>query len=164
MSHPPPSKEQLLIAEVLGVSIAEDTYNVAAARLFDAVASAVGAKSARPSSDRQRAFADSIGLNVSRDSMRVASAKIRDALLAKNQRAIAEMNLQPGDKVVRLDQREFDGEGALKKEFVVSSIGSNGRVFFKGSNCQGEWPTKLRKISGLDLPPSSRTKVKEGKP
>jgi hypothetical protein len=146
MSHRVPSEEQRALAATLGLTIRLDSHDVAAARLFDAVAVAIGFEPPEPASERQKSFADSLGTNVARDTKRVASAKIGESLFQKNQAAIASLELKPGDRVVRVEHFEFDGEDrVLEREFIISSIQPNGRVFFKGGNGQGAWPTQLRK-------------------
>lgn len=147
-----PSQEQIALAGSLGLDIESDTFDVAAARLLDSVATAIGHEPVEQSSERQRAFAASLGQNVAADSKRVASAKIGEALFAKNQDAIASLHLKPGDRVVRVEHFEFDGEmRTVEQEFVISSIQPNGRVFFKGGNGQGAWPTQLKKHAGETL-------------
>ena len=146
MTASQPSQDQLHLASVLGIDISGDTFDVAAARLLDGVAPAIGHEPAEPSSERQRAFAESLGYDVALDSKRVASAKIGEALLANNLGAIKSLNLQAGDRVIRLTQFEHAGElRSFEQELIVSSIQPNGRVFFKGGNGQGAWPTQLRK-------------------
>lgn len=144
-----PSLDQLHLANALGIDVSADTFDVAAARLLDGVASAIGYEPATPSSERQRAFAESLGYDVTLDSKRVASAKIGEALLANNQGAIKSLNLQAGDRVIRVTQFEHAGElQSFEQEFVISSIQPNGRVFFKGGNGQSAWPTQLRRLPG----------------
>lgn len=139
----------MALAASLGLDIGTDTFDVVAARLLDAVAPAIGHEPPEQSSERQRAFAASLGHNVAADTKRVASAKIGEALFAKNQDAISSLGLKSGDRVVRVKRFEFEGEmRTLEQEFVVSSIQPNGRVFFKGGNGQGAWPTELKKHAG----------------
>lgn len=146
MSPQAPSQEQLALAELLGLNFEAETFDTASARLLDAVANAIGYEQSEGSSERQRSFAVSLGCNVAADSKRVASAKIGEALLARNQEAIVSLDLKPGDRVIRVANFEFEGEvRLLEQEFIVSSIQPNGRVFFKGGNGQGAWPTQLRK-------------------
>lgn len=146
MAASQPSQDQLHLAHVLGIDISADTFDVAAARLLDRVAAAIGYEPADSSSERQRAFAESLGQDVAGDSKRVASAKIGEALLSKNRSAIESLDLRPGDRVIRVTQFEHAGElRSFEQEFIVSSIQPNGRVFFKGGNGQGAWPTQLRK-------------------
>lgn len=141
-----PSDFQRKIAAQLGLDVAGDSYDVAAARIMDIVALAVKQFPARASSAEQRKFAKSLKLNVAKDSMRVASAKISDALLAANKKALRRLKLSKGDKVVFTEK--YDTESGVHRrisEHVISSIGSNGRVYFKGIGCQGAWPTQLKK-------------------
>ena len=146
---PSASQNQIALAGLLNLNIAADTYDVAAARLLDAVAEAIGHEPPEQSSERQRAVATSLGHDVSVDSKRVASAKIGEALFAKNQDAITSLGLKPGDRVIRVERFEYDGEmRTLEQEFVISSIQPTGRVFFQGGNGQGAWPTQLKKITG----------------
>ena len=140
---------QAALAKLIGVDINADSADIAAARLLDAVAIAVGHEPPEPSSERQRKFALSLGCNVNSDSRRVASAKIGETLHARNQEAIISLDLEPGDRVLRTTRFEFDGETrTLEHDFVISSVQPNGRIFFKGGNGQGAWPTQLRKIAG----------------
>ena len=149
MSMHPTSIDQLTLAKALGLDVAHDSFEIAAARIFDAVAPAIGQRPAEVSTERQREFANSLGIDVLADTKRIASAKIGEALYKKGQDALAEMNLRPGDQVIRFAQFEFQGEAqVIEEEFVVSSIQKNGRVFFKGGNGQSAWPTQLRKRVG----------------
>jgi len=144
-----PSQDQIALASLLRLDIGADTFDIAAARLLDLVATAIGHEPPEQSSERQRMFAESLGQNVAADTKRVASAKIGEALFTKNQDAIASLQLKPGDCVVRLEHFEYDGEmRTIEQAFVVSSIQPNGRVFFKGGNGQGAWPTQLKKHLG----------------
>ena len=146
MNLSPPSKDQDTLAALLKINLGGDSHDVAAAKLLDSVAVSLGFEPAEPASDRQRAFAESLGASVAGITKRVASARIGELLLAKNLKAIEDMNLKPGDQVVRTQSFEFQGETrVLEQEFVVSSVQPNGRVFFKGGNGQGAWPTQLRK-------------------
>ena len=143
-----PSADQFRLASLLGVDISDDSYDVAAARLLDAVATSVGFEDSTASSDRQVEFAASLGLDVSSDTKRVASAKISCSLHRRNVEQAAQLNLKPGDRVIRIDKVEIDGVWqAIEQEFVVSSVQANGRIFFKGGNGQGAWPSQVRKVS-----------------
>lgn len=48
-----PSQDQEHLAQLLGVNLATDTFDVAAARLLDRVAAAIGYESSEPSSERR---------------------------------------------------------------------------------------------------------------
>lgn len=152
MSNESSSQEQKELAKLLGLDISADTFDVAAARLLDAVAIAIGHEPPQNATERQIVFASSIGQDVSTNTKRVASAKIGEALFSKNQDAIAALNLKPGDRVIKISRFELNNEfHTFEQEFVISSIQPNGRVFFKGGNGRGAWPTQLKKISGLIL-------------
>jgi hypothetical protein len=143
------SQEQKELAKLLGIDISADTFDVAAARLLDAVAIAIGHEPPKNASEGQIAFATSLGQDVSTNTKRVASAKICEALFLNNQDAIAALNLKPGDRVIKISRFELNGEiQTFESEFVISSIQPNGRVFFKGGNGQGAWPTQLKKYAG----------------
>jgi hypothetical protein len=148
MQHKAQSQDQRSLAALLRIEIGGDSYDIAAAKLLDAVAAAIGFEPPEQASDRQKAFALSLDLDVAGDSKRVASARIAEALLAKNLAAVAELDLKPGDRVVRTGHLEFEGDlHTISEEFVVSSIHANGRVYFKGGNGQGAWPTQLQRIT-----------------
>ncbi|WP_156117293.1 hypothetical protein [Xanthomonas sacchari] len=135
------------VAALLGLDVSNDSYDVAAAKIMDRVAIAVKHFPPKPSSAEQRKFAKSLKLAVAKDSMRVASAKISDALADKNAKALARLNLKKGDKVIYIEKYDFgDGLQTNTSEHIVSSIGSNGRVYFKGIGCQGAWPSQLKKV------------------
>ena len=115
-------------------------------QLTDAVSEALGLDPPVPSTERQRDYAESLGVAVRTDTQRVASAKIADALFERNSEALAALDLVPGDRVVRTVRFEHDGETHVKEqEFVVSSIHTNGRIYFKGGQGQGAWPTQVRR-------------------
>ena len=52
--------------------------------------------------------------------------------------AIKDMSLKAGDIVVVDD-------GYMKEDYVISSIGKNYRLWFKGGQGQGAWPSKVKK-------------------
>ena len=140
------SEVQLRLAAKLGISVEDDSYLIAAAKLLDAVAPAVGHDPTVPSTERQREFASSLRVDVAGDSKRVASAKISEALEIRNQEAVIRLDLNPGDRVLHvthIDQGER--RHTLKREFVVSSVGKNGRVYFKGGGGRSAWATELEK-------------------
>lgn len=144
-----PSAEQLRIAKLLGIDVKGDTEAVAAARIEDAVSPAISAEEqSRPATDRQIEFGNALGLSLAGESLRVASAKIDEELFRRNAVAVESLGLKAGDCVIKREILEYDGkELVLEREYVVSSIDPNSlRVWFKGGNGQGAWPTQLEKI------------------
>ena len=135
-------------ASKLGLDVSEDTWAVAAARIHDQIAPAIrDDPQITLATVRQVQFAEQLGLNVSKDTVRVASARIGDALDQRNQEALAVLNLKPGDRVLKRETVEFEGNvHVFSNEYVVSSIGVNRRVYFKGIGCPGAWPTQIEKL------------------
>lgn len=132
------SPEQKEVAEKLGLKIDGDSKRVAAAKILDAVHSAIYFKEPYPEiTARQIDFAKSLSVYDPHDSRSVLSAKIEDALEINNIRIINELNLKAGDTVV---VERFGTE----REFVISSIGKNQRIWFKGGNGQGAWPSQVK--------------------
>lgn len=146
-----PNAEQQKLAKSLGINIARDKESIAAARLMDGVAEAIGLRPPEPSTENQQNFAASLGKDVTRESKRVTSAIIDDLLFERNQARLKELQIKPGDRVIRTDRFDYAGViRELEREFVVSSIHPSGRIYFKGGNGQGAWPTQVRKVSPDD--------------
>ena len=145
----PPTDFQRQIAAALGIDIANDTREVAAARIHTFVGPAILSRAAEyTASERQIEFASALGLTVDTDSSLVASAKIADELFIQNKAALEQLQLKPGDRVRVHQQFEFAGEQReWVEEFVVSSVQSNGRIMFKGGNGRGAWPTQVEKVA-----------------
>lgn len=143
-----PNNYQIHLATLLGVDIMADTERVAAARLEDKVSSAIyPGQELRLATNRQVAFGCSLSLDLTNDSFRVASAKIDDELRVRNRTAANNLDLKPGDRVVKRQRVEINGTfHGLDQEYIVSSVDANFRVWFKGGNGQGAWPTQLEKV------------------
>jgi hypothetical protein len=142
-----PTAEQRRIAAALGISLEGDSQSVAAARLADAVWPALHpGTEVRPATDRQRAFAESLGVALDGGSFAVCSARIDEELFRRNQERLGELALQPGDRVIKAERFTIGGQIVENnREFVVSSIGRDLRVYFKGGNGYGAWPSQLTK-------------------
>ena len=137
---------QIQIAKDLGIEVSKDSFRVAAARILDLVAPAIG-YNAKPATSKQVEFAKGLGIDVTSDSSRVASARIQDKLEEVNSRALKELRLAPGDKVVVRKTYTFSGQEYMdEREYVVSSIKDNGMVYFKGGNGKCAWACKVQKI------------------
>jgi hypothetical protein len=145
-----PIPEQLRIAELLGMNISGDTEAVAAARIEDAVWPAISAgQPPRRATDPQIEFGKALGLALAGDSLRVASAKIDEELFRRNALAIKALGLNAGDRVIKREIVKFEGrEHVLECEYLVSSIDASSlRVWFRGGNGKGAWPTQLEKVA-----------------
>lgn len=142
------TEEQLRVAAALGLEVSADSESIAAARIQDAVSLAIGERSGpQPATEKQVEFARSLGLDAAGDTLRVASARIDDELRRRNLEAIERLKLAPGDRVRKRTVVTIKGERhEWTQEYTVSSIQPNTRVFFKGGNGQGAWPTQLEKL------------------
>ena len=142
------TEHQVRIAEALGVDVSGDSESVAAARILDEVAFAIGERNGRrPVTEKQVEFGQRLGLSLAAVSLRVASAKLVEELRRRSVDAIKRLDLKPGDRVRK--RTVLDQNGKLHEdtqEFVISSIQPNTRVLFKGGYCQGAWPTQLEKV------------------
>jgi hypothetical protein len=145
-----PTDTQIKIANTLGIDISSDSRDVAAARIREVVEPAINPYSMRnrTATQKQIKFATSLGLNVSGDSFWVCSAKIDDKLRELNQLALERLKLKPGDKVIvtkkiKIDEQQHE----YKEEHIVSSIGKNLRVYFKGGGGRGAWPSQIEKVN-----------------
>ena len=144
-----PNPDQVKLASILNVDVTLDTEFVAAARLEDAVSPAIHPSGEpRNATERQIAFGRSLGLDLNNDSFRVASARIDEELRNRNHAALNALQLKPGDRVIKRHRIEIDGQvHDLDQEYVVSSVDDNLRVWFKGGNGLGAWPTQLEKVN-----------------
>ncbi len=139
------------IARRLGIYVAGETQAIAGARILDIVERALGPDvEPRAATPRQLEFARKLGVNPVVESFHVCSSQIDDRLHTLNREAIDRLQLKPADRVVKTDSVEIDGqEHTLTREYVVSSIGVDGRVWFKGGNGAGAWPTQLALASTI---------------
>jgi hypothetical protein len=136
---------QVQIARMLGLDVTGDADEVAAARIFDLVAPAIGDRPIRPSTDKQRAFAEALGVDVSLDSLRVASGRIQTTLRTRNLEAVARMGLVAGAIVILERNLEHDGARCCTREAAaVSSISEDGIVYFRGGTCYRAPASRLR--------------------
>ena len=145
----PSTEVQRRIAKKLGLDLSACSESMAAAHIREVVAEAIGEpRAAWHSTEKQRAFAEALGFNVDHASVVVASATINEALFERNRKALRKLKLKPGDRVLKRTRFEFGGEPReLTTEAIVSSVQPNQRVFFKGGNGQGAWPSELEVLS-----------------
>ena len=135
-----PTPAQLTIAAQLGVQVDPDnTFALVASKILERVGGVIGCPP-RAVSDRQHELAEELEMDISPcNSSWVAFVKIKEAIQLSNLDAVKRMELEPGDVVVRplkYLQAHYEIEGDapvwLQTEHIVSSIGPDGQVFFKG--------------------------------
>ena len=93
--------------------------------------------------EKQIKYAESLDLDVRKDSQAVASARIDLKLVRMNEKALEQLDLKPGDRV--LVRR--GGPEPFEEERIVSSIGRDSKVYFKGQDGSwGAWPSQLSNL------------------
>lgn len=151
-----PTAFQKEIARRVGVSLRGASQIVAAARIYDAVETAIDPSAApRSPTEKQIRFASDLGVYRRGDSFRVCAARIGEELRRRNAAAVRRMRLKPGDLVEKRYTFEIDGQRHESvTRHMVSSISEDFRVYFKNPNADsGAWPSQLIKIeaSGGDI-------------
>jgi len=97
---------------------------VARAMINDEIEKRFNGKELRKSSEKQIEIGSKFGLDLSGLSWGVAFANIADILENLNYESIEKQDIKPGDRVVnKYEKNEI--------EYIVSSIGSGGYVYFK---------------------------------
>ncbi|HYX71874.1 MAG TPA: hypothetical protein VE732_03830 [Nitrososphaera sp.] len=147
-----PSKYQKQIARLLGINISKDSWRVAAAKIHDIVDVAINPRVRDNSpTEAQIELAEQIGLDISKDTYRIGFARIADKLDELNEEALSRMQLKAGDKVIFTEHLSLDEESLPYLVQTVSSIGRNGKVYFKGTTNNGQaWPAQLSKVESID--------------
>ena len=144
-----PTAEQLAIADQLRIQVSpDDTFATVASAILERVGDAVGCPP-RVVSDRQRELADELEIDVTDcASFWSAFVRIQEAIQLSNLDAVRQMELKPGDIVVKpndpMDRRLKEALGErwqsvaeqFPREFEVSSIREDGQVYFKGGSGQ----------------------------
>jgi hypothetical protein len=148
MDKIPPTDAQVKIAKTLGIDISNDSRNVTAARIRETVEPAINPNSTFwAATQKQIEFATSLGLDVMSDSFWVCSAKIDDKLRELNQVALENLKLKPGDRVIVTTKGKISGQNYERQdEFIVSSIGKNLKVYFKGGGGRSAWPGRIERV------------------
>ena len=143
-----PTEQQRSLAAFLEIDISEDSQEVAAARIREAVEPAINpSKGYRSPTQNQIDLAHQLGLDISGDSFWVCFAKINEHLRDLHQKAHERLQLKPGDWVKQT--QTFDHEGikhTTEKKYQVSSIGNDGKVYFRKGGGFSAWPSQLEKI------------------
>lgn len=141
---------QIKVGRMLGIFLKDETRSVAAAKILDEITPAIDVDpnlmdpSREEPTEKQIKYAESaFGIDISQDSYRVALARISNGQLKRNLEAMDEKELTKGDDVILTEERE---NKIIKKAFTISSIKSNGHIYFKGSNSGAAWAFQVDKI------------------
>ena len=131
--------QQIQLATKLGIKIPRESILISSAMLEDEVGGAVNfIKPKSESTIPQREYASSLGIDVSRNSKNVAGARIQEALDERNEKLIREYDLKLGKRVYWNKSR---------REMIISSIADNYRLWFKGGNGWGAFPSQITPIN-----------------
>lgn len=150
----PASPGQLTLAAEVGVALTDGLPSrVAAAMLEDHILPRIwndDARGATPATERQFAFLQGLADEPSPTRLpltkRTASAWIDYYLTARNAAHLRELELASGQAVTKTETwvNETTGElHTMATDFIVSSIGASGLVYFKGGNGRCAWPSAL---------------------
>lgn len=133
------SKFQIEIAKKLNIDVSMESSIVASAKLKSAIFEAIYPnKQKREATQKQLRFLKSLGVESESTDFLIVSALIDEELQKRNIAAIEKHNFKPGDSIltVQYGQEKID---------VISSIGSNHRIWFKGGKGRGCWPSQVIK-------------------
>ena len=148
----PATSDQWSLADKVGLRLGEDVPRaVASVLLEDFLRPMVWGEAPDPATDKQRAFLVQLGaIDVAADadlSKAAGSAWIDHCLSLQNQQSLRDLRLARGDQVLKR-WTSRDPASGIATEFldhcVVSSIGTNGLVYFKGGNGKCGWPSSLQ--------------------
>ncbi|MGB6213576.1 hypothetical protein [Pseudomonas mandelii] len=131
------SKSQISFGKRLGLDLAGKSTGVARAEIDDALTiNFHGVNDLGSPSEKQCALALKFGFDISSSSKNVGTAVIDDIMHQLNMEAIEKHQLTPG-LTVRLARRPYE------RQYTISSITTNGTVYFKGGNGQRAWARSL---------------------
>jgi len=136
------TKKQIEIAKKLGIDVSADSSTIAAAKIESAVYEVInpGAE-LRKATEKQIDFLKALNIETECRDLIIVSALIGEELQKRNILAIKKLDLKAGDTIVT---EQFGRE----QEDVISSIAANHRIWFKGGQGRGCWPSQvIRKIT-----------------
>ena len=129
------TKKQIEIAKKLGIDVSADSSTIAAAKIESAVYEVInpGAE-LRKATEKQIDFLKALNIETECRDLIIVSALIGEELQKRNILAIKKLDLKAGDTIVT---EQFGRE----QEDVISSIAANHRIWFKGGQGRGCWPS-----------------------
>lgn len=136
------------LAEAIGLKLSNEPTVVAIALIEAFLRPALYGTSAPLATPKQSAFLASLGHEPDSFDMprSVASAWIDHYLSVRTLKSLRELQPKAGDLLKHskdfVDPTTGEVE-TVETDVVVSSIGSSGRVYFKGGNSYSGWPTDL---------------------
>lgn len=136
------TKKQIEMATKLGIDVSTDSNITAAAKIESAVYEAINpGKERRKATEKQIDFLKALDIETECRGLIIVSALIDEELQNRNIAAIKRLDLKPGDTIVT-------EQYGLEQRDVISSIAAKRRIWFKGGQGRGCWPSKvIRKVT-----------------
>lgn len=136
------------LADTVGLKLSNEPAAVAIALIEAFLRPVLYGTSASLATPKQSAFLASLGHKPDSSDMPrpVASAWIDHYLSVRTLKSLRELQPKAGDSVRHSKNFVDPSTGEIETvetDVVVSSIGSTGRVYFKGGNSYSGWPTEL---------------------
>lgn len=151
----PATDQQRELASTIGLALTgSEPRGVAAVMLEEHLQPLIWGRGPESATDRQRSFLVELGSRKADDARltkRVASAWIEHYLAVRNAECLRNLALVRGDAVIKRTLWRHPGDGRLHETLdyaVVSSIGANGMVYFRGGNGKCGWPSSLTRAPG----------------
>lgn len=146
----PARPEQLDLANRTGLVLeGHEPHGVVAVLLEDHLRPAIWGLEVEPATDRQRSFLSELGSPAAVQthlSKSAASAWIDYQLSLQTLGCLRALRLVAGDEVIKMHTWTDRVSGEIhhfNDRFIVSSVGANGLVYFKGGNGRCGWPSQL---------------------
>ena len=131
------TRKQIEIAKKLGIDVSADSSIIAAAKIKTEVYEATNPDAEpKKASEEHLDFLKALNIETECSDLIIVSALIAEELQRRNVEAITKLDLKTGDTVV---SEQYGREQAD----VISSIGANHRIWFKGGRGRGCWPSKV---------------------
>jgi len=111
---------------------------MAGAKLRDFLAPALLDYPVVEPTDRQFEFAEELEIDISNETRRTAKVMIKEHLFVQNQIALDKLKLRKGDSI-----SYYNDQGQIIETRTISTIKSNGRLFFKGTDFRADYAARL---------------------
>jgi hypothetical protein len=146
--------QQRKLASTIGLElVGTEPRRVAAVMLEEHLRPLMWGEQSEPATDRQRAFLVELGSHEADDALLarpVASAWIGHYLAVRTAGCLRHLALVRGDAVIKRTLWKHPVDGRLCETLdyaVVSSIGADGVVHFRGGNGKRGWPSSLTRAA-----------------
>jgi hypothetical protein len=155
----PATGQQRALAAMTGLALAgSEPRGVVAVMLEEHLRPTIWGVQPERATDRQRNLLSSFGVADAADALlsrRVASAWISHHFAVRTLEHLRRLVLERGDAVIKRSRSRSAADGKLYEHVeygVVSSIGANGRVYFRGGGGRSAWPSSLERAPATSRP------------